>query len=59
MKLSKAIELEAQCDGSSPTCEGCPLKKTITLIEWNEMIELKGSICAFIQRIADAVEEKE
>lgn len=58
MKLGKAVEIEAKCDGSSSDCEGCPLKTMITLIEWNEMIELKGSLCSFIQRLVDVCEKE-
>ena len=58
MKLSKAVEIEAKCDGGSGDCEGCPLIKVITLIDWNEMIELKGTVCSFIQRLVDVCEEE-
>jgi len=58
MRLSKALKIEDECDGSSGDCTGCPLSKTITLIDWNEMIELKGSLCSFIQRLVDVCEEE-
>lgn len=57
MKLSKAVEIEAKCDGGNSDCKGCPLRKKITLIDWNGMIKLEGSLCSFIQRMADACEE--
>jgi hypothetical protein len=57
MKLSEAAEIEERCTGSNPTCRGCPLKKKITLLEWDESILVQGSLCSFIQRLGDECAE--